>query len=347
MENRDPKTTMCYVRTGQTTCHDTAGREVPCAGSGQDAEFRSGAVWPVPRFEQHEDVVFDRLTGLGWTRNANLAEFALRWQEALDYIADMNRRKAFGHSDWRLPNRRELRSLVSYQTRKPALPEGHPFADVFLGWYWTSTTAAINPAYAWYVHMEGARMFYGRKEQFSLLWPVRGEGNGILASTGQTLCYDPGGQCIPCEGTGQDGAFRFGLPLPEPRFEVRDEVVIDRLTVLCWKRCADLAGGPVTWSDALEAVERLNQGSKRRDRWRLPNINELESLVDCDAHSPALPPGHPFESVRESYWSSTTSMFESDWAWALYLTKGATGVGQKKGPHFFVWAVSAPAVQPA
>jgi hypothetical protein len=32
-------------------------------------------------------------------------------------------------------------------------------------------------------------------------------------------------------------------------------------------------------------------------------------------------------------------MFEPDWAWALYLTKGAVGVGQKKGAHFSVWAV--------
>ena len=32
--------------------------------------------------------------------------------------------------------------------------------------------------------------------------------------------------------------------------------------------------------------------------WRLPNINELESLVDCSAHSPALPHGHPFRDVQ-------------------------------------------------
>ena len=73
--------------------------------------------------------------------------------------------------------------------------------------------------------------------------------------------------------------------------------------------------------------------------WRLPNINELESPVDCSTHSPALPKGHLFGDVREGYWSSTTSMFEPDWAWALYLTKGAVGVGQKRGAHFSVWAV--------
>lgn len=343
MEEDNPDIERCYPWTGQMTCHDTAGSEIPCGGSGQDAEFRRGTAWPVRRFAQQQDVISDRLTGLVWTRNANIAKFPLRWQEALDYVTDMNREGAFGSSDWRLPNRRELRSLVSYQTRKPALPEGHPFTDIFLGWYWTSTTAMINPAYAWYVHMAGARMFYGNKEQFALVWPVRGRGRGILAATGQTRCYDSKGLRIPCDGSGQDGEFRFGRPWPEPRFEVRDEVVVDLLTGLFWSRCADLADGPVTWSNAITAVGRFNHEPKGQVRWRLPNINELESLVDCSIHSPALPAGHPFYSVQESYWSSTTSMFDTDWAWALYLTKGATGVGQKKGPHFFVWAVSDPA----
>jgi hypothetical protein len=333
------------LRTGQITCHDATGREIACAGSGQDAEFGRGIAWPEPRFVRHEEVVLDRLTGLTWTRNANPAEFPLKWQEALDYVSGMNQEEVFGFSDWRLPNRRELRSLISHQTKKPALPEGHPFINVFLGWYWTSTTSMINPAYAWYVHMEGARMFYGNKEQSSLLWPVREKGYGILPATGQRKCYDSRGHLVPCEGSGQDGEFHFGRPWPKPRFEVIEDVVIDRLTGLCWSTGADLAGGPVPWVDALAAVERLNREASGKIRWRLPNINELESLVDCSMHSPALPAGHPFEHIRESYWSSTTSMFEPDWAWALYLTKGAVGVGQKRGPHFSAWAVCDPAEQ--
>jgi len=339
MKGHNQESARCYLQTGQITCHDTTGRGTPCQGSGQDAEFRRGVAWPEPRFEQFKEVVLDCLTGLTWTRNANPAEFPLKWQEALHYISGMNREKAFGYSDWRLPNRRELRSLMSHQTKKPALPEGHPFTNIFLGWYWTSTTSMINPAYAWYIHMEGARMFYGNKEQFSLLWPVRNSVCDILPATGQKQCYDSRGKRIQCEGSGQDGEFRIGRQWPEPRFEVRDDVVIDRLTALCWSKRADLAGCPVTWSDALAAAERLNQSTKGKVGWRLPNINELESLVDCGMHSPALLSGHPFECIQDAYWSSTTSMFEPDWAWALYLTKGAIGVGQKRGPHFSVWAV--------
>jgi len=327
-----------FLRTGQESCRDTRGHEVPCEGSGQDAEFKKGITWPRPRFEHRGETVFDRLTGLIWTQDANLAQFPMTWPEALDFVAAMNRERAVEYSDWRLPNRRELRSLMSHHTRKPALPERHPFRNIFSGWYWTSTTAAINPAYAWYIHMEGARMFYGNKEQFFLLWPVRGEGNGTLPSTGQITCYDAAGGVIPCSGTGQDGEFRAGARWPEPRFEVSGDSVVDRLTNLRWRRKADLTGEKVTWQGALDAVSGLD--SSGENAWRLPNINELESLVDCSRHSPALPEGHPFKDVREGYWSSTTSMFEPDWAWALYLTKGAVGVGQKWGAHFHVWAVS-------
>lgn len=346
MDNRDAKiAARSCLRTGQITCHDTAGREIPCRGSGQDAEFLQGVPWPEPRFEQNEETALDRLTGLTWTRDANPVGFPLTWAEALSYISEMNKEGTFGYSDWRLPNRRELRSLMSHQTRRPALPEGHPFVNLFSGWYWTSTTAMINPAYAWYVHMEGARMFYGNKEQFELLLPVRGRGYGVIPATGQKECYDSRGERISCKGSGQDGEFRFGLPWPAPRFRVKDDSAVDRLTGLCWSRNADLAGGPVTWPEAFETMERLNQGTNANLRWRLPNINELESLVDCGMHSPALPAGHPFEQVREFYWSSTTSMFEPDWAWALYLAKGAIGVGQKRGPHFFLWSVRDRAIE--
>jgi hypothetical protein len=332
-----------YLWTGQRTCHDTDGLLIACAGSGQDAEFARGVPWPEPRFETDEGIVLDRLTGLTWTRNTNPAGFPLTWEEAMGYVAGMNREQALGYTDWRLPNRRELRSVMSHQTRKPALPEGHPFTNIFTGWVWTSTTAMINPAYAWCVHMEGARMFYGSKEQYELVWPVRGSGNGVLPATGQICCYNSRGNPVPCGGSGQDAEFRFGGHWPDPRFEADEITVTDRLTGLCWMRNADLTGTPVTWSEAITAVGRLNKGAQGQAVWRLPNINELESLVDCNAHSPALPSGHPFSAVREFYWSSTTSMFEPDWAWALYLAKGAVGVGQKKGPHFFVWAVSGPA----
>ena len=148
----------------------------------------------------------------------------------------------------RLPNRRELRSLMSHQTRCPALPESHPFDNLFSGWYWNSTTAAIHPAYAWYVHvhMEGARMFYGGKGQSYLVWPVRGMGNGAIIATGQRRCFDADGNPNPCTGTGQDSEFLHGRVWPQPRFRRDLSTVVDRLTGLSWQRLANLTPDTVT-----------------------------------------------------------------------------------------------------
>ena len=183
-------------------------------------------------------------------------------------------------------------------------------------------------------------MFYGRKDQYYLVWPVRGESPEVLLQTGQRECFDIAGQRVSCKGTGQDGELKIGISWPVPRFHVDGEVVDDRLTRLRWLKNADLTGKPVNWQEAFAAVQRLNEERAHgTQQWRLPNINELESLVDCACHSHALPKDHPFENVQEVYWSSTSSFFETNWSWALYLHKGALGVGIKKGEGFFVWPV--------
>lgn len=331
-----------YLWTGQSRCYDMNGATIECKNSGQDGEFHAGTPWPRERFSVEGELVQDHLTGLYWLRNANPADFPVTWQEALDYVAGMNQEKRVERQDWRLPNRRELRSLMAFETRKPALPSGHPFQNVFLGWYWTSTTAAINPGYAWYIHLEGARMFFGRKDQYYLCWPVCGDHKGVLPATGQDRCFDAEGGAIPCSNTGQDGELQLGLAWPDPRFVVRETAVLDRLTGLSWLRNADVSAQTMNWQAALHFVKRLELPLPEKGmQWRLPTINELESLVDCSQHTPALPPGHPFENVRDVYWSSTTSYFEPDWAWALYFNKGATGVGFKRNDGFHLWPVAA------
>ena len=174
----------------------------------------------------------------------------------------------------------------------PALPERHPFGNVFNGRSWTATTAVISPAHTWYVALDGGRMLYGGKVQSCMLWPVRGVGLDVIPRTGQSLCYDSAGKVIACTGSGQDGEFRYGAPWPEPRCEILDAGVLDRLTRLLRYRSAKLTPQPVVWREALAAVARLNREGADVIR-RLPTINEPEALADC-AHSPALPSGHPF-----------------------------------------------------
>lgn len=285
------------------------------------------------RFAVRDGLVTDRLTGLIWPRDAGAVPFPLDWPAALATVAEWNAAARLGRRDWRLPNRRELRSLVDHAAARPCLPAGHPFAHVADIWCWTATTAAIAPAYAWRVHLAGGRMFYGSKDEPGLAWPCAGT-SPRLAATGLRACRDAAGVAIPCAGTGQDGDTRAGVPWPAPRFVEQDTGVLDRLTGLLWSRDADPLGRPLAREDARRALAGLGDGG-----WRLPDINELESLVDASAHSPALPAGHPFLNVREAYWSATGSGFEPGWAFCLYLAKGAVGVGYLPGPEFSVWPV--------
>jgi len=87
-----------------------------------------------------------------------------------------------------------------------------------------------------------------------------------------------------------------------------------------WARVAARGETLLTWRDALEQIEKMNREKAYGcNDWRMPHIKELESLVDLGEHSPALPDAHPFFEVQNFYWSSTTSAYETNYAWTLYL----------------------------
>lgn len=313
------KSPIGVIGSGQTGCWDSDGAPVDCAGTGQDGELRPGMAWPKPRFDHRGPVVVDLLTGLTWLRDANIFEWPLDWETAHEAIADLAAEEHSGYDDWRLPARRDLWSLVSFASAKPALPEGHPFRNVFLGWYWTANTAARNPDYAWAVHITGGRVFFEAKERYALTWPCRGA-NRLTT------------------GFAEDGAHRQS----DHRFTADGSEVLDRATGLRWTRKADLCNGPVGWDEALRAVRDLNKTPGSATGWRLPSITELESLLDFTRSDPAFQSDHPFAGIGHGYWSSTSSAFETDWAMVLHLSRGAIGVGIKRDPRYLVWPVSGP-----
>ncbi|MDZ7744185.1 MAG: DUF1566 domain-containing protein [Candidatus Saccharibacteria bacterium] len=164
--------------TGQDTCYDAGGTVISCAGTGQDGEYQMGLAWPDPRFTDNSDgTVTDNLTGLIWLKDANC--FGTRtWTQAL---SDANGLASASCSltdgsvagDWRLPSRREFRSLMSHQHSTPALPVGHPFSGLVPTWYWSSSTYAPNTSDAWHVDL-GAGLTNSRGKTFNnYVWPVR------------------------------------------------------------------------------------------------------------------------------------------------------------------------------
>ena len=145
-----------------------------------------------------------------------------------------------------------------------------------------------------------------------LLTAYEGQTQGTISLpwTGQSKCYNSSGTEISCAGTGQDGEIRAGVEWPNPRFTVSGDCVNDNLTGLMWAKNGNLSNGTKTWQEALNYVASMNSGSGLcgyKD-WRLPNVNELVSLLNaCEVDSSTWLNSQGFSSVQSNYyWSSTT-----------------------------------------
>jgi hypothetical protein len=74
-----------------------------------------------------------------------------------------------------LPNVKELQSLVDFGSFGPSLPVGDPFSNVQSDFYWSSTSHAMAPGFAWYVNMgDGTVINAGKGNPTIRAWPVRG-----------------------------------------------------------------------------------------------------------------------------------------------------------------------------
>jgi len=172
-------------KTGKTKCYNNSGNPRDCASTGEDGEYQKG-VATTPRFTGHGNgTVTDNLTGLMWTKDAQQIPGYKTWQAALDACNNLVYPVSGGYDDWRLPNQRELQSLMHFGFYDPAVPntagtgkwsEGDPFINVkygFVSSYWSSTTIAYDTNDAWVVHMT-----YGPggalKTDENYVWPVRG-----------------------------------------------------------------------------------------------------------------------------------------------------------------------------
>ena len=333
-------------RTGQTTCYDTAGAVISCAGTGQDGEIQAGVIWPDPRFAVSGDCVTDKLTGVMWSKNGNPAG-SLIWQGALDYVASINSGAGLcGYHDWRLPNVNELESLVNAGMQDSAAwLNTQGFYNV-TGTHWSSTSFTFHPYNAWIVAVDGVLFNYWNKtSSYSGTWPVRGATTppACLWKTGQTACYNTVGTIIPCAGTGQDGEIQAGVTWPDPRFTVSGECVTDQLTGLMWSKNGNLPDGHLNWQGALNYIAAINSGAGLcgYHDWRLPNRRELRSLIDFSQYSPALPLNHPFNNVQSPYyyWSSTTGPLSyTNSAWIVESLEGGM-IGLGKNNPAPVWPV--------
>lgn len=94
-------------------------------------------------------VVFDRATGLCWAADGNEAGCnngaEISWAGGIAYA---NALDFAGFTDWRMPNIKELLSIINYVRVTPALLEP-PFINTGIVIYWSSTTYAAVDSAAW------------------------------------------------------------------------------------------------------------------------------------------------------------------------------------------------------
>ena len=159
------KASSSVPKTGQKTSY----------AANDDGAYQKGMTLPNPRFTvgtsgEEVNCVTDNLTGLVWARNAYMT-VKLSWNSAIVYCEGLS---YGGQTDWRLPNIKELQSLVDYGRYNPAIPLGHPFTSVQLGGYWSSSSGAGSTGNAWKLQVPNGNVNYEDKALTGYVWPVRG-----------------------------------------------------------------------------------------------------------------------------------------------------------------------------
>jgi hypothetical protein len=331
----------CIVDTGQAKCYDNRGEiAAPKVGQpfyGQDAQS--------PRCPSSYKLgadgltVYDNNTHLTWQRSPDTngdgrldRSDKLTWKQAQSQPAKLNATEFGGFSDWRLPSIKELYSLFDAGGLDPSGPGGNdtskltPFIDTKFFEFTYGDTATgervIDSQYA-----SNTRYVNKSARGFDKLF-------GVNFADGRIKGYDlqmPGGAdktffVICVRGNPNYGKNDF--------HDNGDGTISDRATGLTWSK-AD-GGKGMNWQDALAWVQKKNtEKHLGHDDWRLPNVKELQSIVDY-TRSPDTTNSAAidllFECTRITneggkadypyYWAGTTHAGMLGGAAAMYVSFG-------------------------
>jgi hypothetical protein len=196
------------AKTGNTICSqffEPPGdfvAVVPCSNldnsvRGQDAELQTGADVD-SRFSDNSDgTITDNVTRLVWLRDANCAQATSDWEAALGYVVELNSAGTMNSNscadtsldgshqiDWRLPNIKELQSLLSYGNHSSPFvantlgsgqwSAGDPFVNLMVDdAYWSSTTYGIILDDALRVNFDDGSLDGDSKKGIQHVWAVR------------------------------------------------------------------------------------------------------------------------------------------------------------------------------
>lgn len=267
-----PFTTSASIKildTGQTTSY-----------TGTFGEDHDYSINPPSYTDNGDGTITDNVTGLIWQKQVSI--YPRPWNSAVTYCSNLT---LAGQTDWRLPLRLELISIVDYGVYGPSINATY-FPGTISSYYWSSATSATS-AYNYSQPVWVVEFFYG--SSFGL--------DGTL----YVRCVR-GGQTTPTLTDNGNGT------------------VSDSGFLLMWQQGE---GGAMTWEAALTYCEGLSLAGQTD--WRLPNIKELSSLVDETRYSPAINSTMFPNTTSAEYWSSTTRAYSPLFAWAVSFYSGSPG----------------------
>ncbi len=300
------------VDTGQTDCfNNTTTIESPSAGEaffGQDAQYDGNQ----PQYTDNGDgTVTDNITGLMWQKG--YSEVKRTFSQAVEEANDF---ELAGYTDWRLPTIKELYSLILFSGIDPSGYEGTdvtwmvPFIDTdyFDFRYGLSDEGerVIDAQYVSSTEYVGT-VFNGVSAVFGVNFAdgrIKGYPSGVT-EMGEKLF----------EVKYVRGATSYGT---NDFVNFQDGIVVDHATGLMWT--LNDSGEAMNWQEALAWVQQCNaEEYLGYSDWRLPNVKELESLVDYTrapdvTDSPAIDPIFNVTAITNEggvtdypyFWSSTT-----------------------------------------
>lgn len=313
------------VGTNQTTFYDNrSAMSAPFVGEafyGQDAQYLKNE----PSYTDNGDgTVTDNVTGLMWQQSSDLnGDGIIDAKDKLSYADAFAGESSFnlaGHTDWRLPSIKEAYSLILFSGEDISGFEGAsadefiPFIDTEyfeFGYGDVSAGERLIDAQFATTSKYVSTVMHNQEAMFGTnLADGRIKGYGINAMPGSNL--NKGFYVMYVRGNSTYGINKFS--------EQSNGTITDAATELMWMQ--DDNGEGLLWEDALSYAENFEYAGYTD--WRLPNVKELQSLVDYtrspeSSSSAAIDPifnctqitNEEDENDYPSFWSSTT---HASWA---------------------------------
>jgi hypothetical protein len=354
--------------TGQTTCWDSSGTVIPCAGTGQDGDTLGGA--PPTYVDNGDGTITDVNTGLMWEKQSQDGSIhdvfnTYTWGDAFTvHAAGLNSTAFAGHNDWRVPNANEVLSIMQYEGTSPPVAPAFNTACTYCGFpgcdptctvvstcsctrlsdYWSSTSYALGPSTAWHMHFDPASPAIAEPSNKSLLSFVRAVRGGLVVGSATTSTT------TTSTTTTTATTLRF--------VDDGDGTITDNQTKLVWEKkvpgsstdtttfpvdCPHCVDDVYSWSNAAsEWISQINGysatgasqgGLGGHSDWRLPTQDELTSLLlapyPCGGASPCIDPVLLPNSAND-YCSETTVSTQPATVWVVnFFNLGSVGTRVK------------------